>query len=120
MGRVRIPVNLANGLTIFRILLIPVFMVFLLGLDLMPSDVSAAMAVAVFTIADLTATLEGYLARSRNAVTVLRQFLAQLTDTLLIAAARLSLVSVGRNPASLPPVTHAPRFAVFVRALVGR
>ncbi len=118
MARLRIPVNLANGLTICRILLIPVFMVFLLGLEVIPADVSAAMAVAVFVIAALTDTLDGYFARSRNAVTVLGQFLDPLADKLLISAALISLVSLGRISAGLAMVIISREFAVSGLRLV--
>lgn len=118
MARLRIPVNLANGLTIFRILLIPVFMVFLLGLEVIPADVSAAVAVAVFAIAALTDTLDGYFARSRNAVTVLGQFLDPLADKLLISAALISLVSLGRISAGLAMVIISREFAVTGLRLV--
>lgn len=114
----RIPVNLANGLTIFRILLIPVFMVFLLGLDVIPSNVSAALAVSVFVIAALTDTLDGYFARSRNAVTVLGQFLDPLADKLLISAALISLVSLDRISAWIAMVIIAREFAVSGLRLV--
>ncbi len=114
----RIPVNLANGLTIFRILLIPVFMVFLLGLDVIPPEVSAALAVAVFAVAAVTDTLDGYFARSRNAVTVLGQFLDPLADKLLISAALISLVSLDRLSAWLAMVIIAREFAVSGLRLV--
>lgn len=114
----RIPVNLANGLTIFRILLIPVFMVFLLGLDVVPSWLSAGIAVVIFVIAALTDTLDGYFARSRNAVTVLGQFLDPLADKLLISAALISLLSLERISAWIAMVIIAREFAVTGLRLV--
>ena len=118
MARLRLPVNLANGLTIFRILLIPVFMAFLLGLEQIPSDVRDAGAVAVFAVAAVTDTLDGYFARSRNAVTVLGQFLDPLADKLLISAALVSLVSLDRISAWLAMVIIAREFAVSGLRLV--
>ena len=110
--RWRLPVNLANGLTIFRILLIPVFMVFLLGLEVIPSWLSAGVAVFIFVVAALTDTLDGYVARSRNAVTVFGQFLDPLADKLLISAALISLLSLGRISAWIAMVIIAREFAV--------
>jgi len=107
-----LPVNLANGLTIFRILLIPVFMVFLLGLEVIPSWLSAGVAVFIFVVAALTDTLDGYVARSRNAVTVFGQFLDPLADKLLISAALISLLSLGRISAWIAMVIIAREFAV--------
>jgi len=115
--RLRLPVNLANGLTIFRILLIPVFMVFLLG-DVIPADISSVLAVGVFAIAALTDTLDGYFARSRNAVTVLGQFLDPLADKLLISAALISLVSLDRISAWIAMVIISREFAVSGLRLV--
>lgn len=114
----RIPVNLANGLTILRILLIPVFMVFMLGLDIIPSWLSASIAAGIFVIAALTDTLDGYVARSRNAVTVLGQFLDPLADKLLISAALISLLSLGRISAWIAMVIIAREFAVTGLRLV--
>lgn len=116
--RWRVPVNLANSLTILRILLIPVFMVFMLGLEIIPSWLSASIAVGIFVIAALTDTLDGYVARSRNAVTVLGQFLDPLADKLLISAALISLLSLGRISAWIAMVIIAREFAVTGLRLV--
>lgn len=104
------PVNLANGLTIFRILLIPVFMVFLLEFELLPY--SDAIAVVIFVIAALTDTLDGYFARSRNAVTVLGQFLDPVADKLLISAALVSLVALDRISAWIAMIIISREIAV--------
>lgn len=114
--RFHLPVNLANALTILRILLIPVFMAFLLGSDDIPY--SSALAVAVFVIASLTDTLDGYFARSRNAVTVLGKFLDPLADKLLISAALVSLVQLDRLSAWIAMVIISREFAVSGLRLV--
>lgn len=114
--RWRLPVNLANSLTIFRILLIPVFMVFLLEFQLVPY--SAAIAVAIFVLAAVTDTLDGYFARSRNAVTVFGQFLDPVADKLLISAALISLVSLGRISAWIAMLIIAREFSVSGLRLV--
>ncbi len=111
-----VPVTLANALTIFRILLIPVFMVFLLEFELVPY--SAAVAAGIFVAAAVTDTLDGYFARTRNAVTVLGQFLDPLADKLLISAALISLVSLGRISAWLAMVIIAREFSVSGLRLV--
>lgn len=112
----RVPVTLANGLTIIRILLIPVFMAFLLGLSVIPyrDDI----AVGIFVAAALTDTLDGYFARSRNAVTVLGKLLDPLADKLLISAALVSLVELGRVPAWIAMVIISREFAVSGLRLV--
>lgn len=116
----KLPVTLANGITIFRILLIPVFMVFLLEYELLPygPTIGPAVAVVIFTIAALTDTLDGYFARSRNAVTVLGQFLDPLADKLLISAALISLVKLDRISAWIAMVIISREFAVSGLRLV--
>ncbi|MHB0867076.1 MAG: CDP-diacylglycerol--glycerol-3-phosphate 3-phosphatidyltransferase [Thermoleophilia bacterium] len=115
-GSIKVPLTLANGLTIFRILLIPVFMVFMLGLEVIPDR--AAIAVVIFVIAALTDTLDGYFARSRNAVTVMGQFLDPLADKLLISAALVSLVELNRISAWIAMVIISREFAVSGLRLV--
>lgn len=115
-SRLRLPVNLANGLTILRIMLIPVFMVFLLEFQLIPY--SAAIAVAIFVLAAVTDTLDGYFARSRNAVTVFGQFLDPLADKLLISAALISLVSLDRISAWIAMLIISREFSVSGLRLV--
>jgi CDP-diacylglycerol--glycerol-3-phosphate 3-phosphatidyltransferase len=105
-----LPVTLANGLTIFRILLIPVFMFFLLEMeDIAYSDV---MAAGVFAAASLTDTLDGYFARSRDAVTTLGQFLDPVADKLLVSAALVSLVAIDRVSAWIAMVIISREIAV--------
>lgn len=109
-GGWKVPLTLANAITIFRILLIPVFMVFLLGLEVIPYR--EAIAVAIFVVAAVTDTLDGYFARSRNAVTVMGQFLDPLADKLLISAALVSLVELDRISAWIAMVIISREFAV--------
>lgn len=110
------PVTLANGLTIFRILLIPIFMFFLLELeDVAYSDV---MAAGVFAAASLTDTLDGYFARSRDAVTTLGQFLDPVADKLLVAAALVSLVALDRVSAWIAMIIISREMAVTGLRLV--
>lgn len=82
--------NLANKLTIIRILMIPVFMVFILS-NIPYGDWFAAL---VFSIAALTDGLDGYIARSRKEVTNFGRFLDPVADKLLISAALISLVDL--------------------------
>lgn len=109
-GEDAFPLTLANGITIFRILLIPVFMVFLLGLEVIPYR--EAIAVTIFVVAAVTDKLDGYFARSRNAVTVMGQFLDPLADKLLISAALVSLLELGRISAWIVMVIISREFAV--------
>ena len=113
----RSQLNLANAITIGRILLIPVFLVVLLsGLPEPYADIGAA---AVFILAAATDKLDGYVARRRQSITTLGQFLDPLADKLLIAAALIALVSQGRVPAWVAMVIIGREIAVSVLRVVG-
>lgn len=83
--------NLANKITVFRIFLIPLFMIFLF-LDI---PFNRYIAASIFLLAALTDTLDGYIARSRNQITVFGKFADPLADKLLVSAALISLVELG-------------------------
>ncbi|HJW75869.1 MAG TPA: CDP-diacylglycerol--glycerol-3-phosphate 3-phosphatidyltransferase [Thermoleophilia bacterium] len=100
--------NAANAITIARILLVPVFVVLLF----VNVPYGEFVAIAVFSIAAATDKLDGYLARSRNSITVLGQFLDPLADKLLISAALISLVALDRLPAWVAMVIIAREMAV--------
>ena len=100
--------NLANKLTIIRIFLVPVFMFFLF-LDISNADYIAA---GIFIIAALTDTLDGYIARSRNQITSFGKFMDPLADKLLVSAALISLVEMGKLSAWVVVVIIAREFAI--------
>jgi CDP-diacylglycerol---glycerol-3-phosphate 3-phosphatidyltransferase len=109
--------NLANAITIARILLIPVFLVLLLsGIPQPYGDIAAA---AVFILAAATDKLDGYVARRNEQVTTLGQFLDPLADKLLIAAALIALVSQGRIAAWVAMLIIGREIAVSVLRIVG-
>ena len=102
------PLNLPNALTLLRILAVPVVVVALLG----ETPNGDALAAAVFALAALTDGLDGYFARSRDAVTTFGKLMDPLADKLLIAAALVSLVSLDRLAAWVAMVIIAREFAV--------
>jgi CDP-diacylglycerol--glycerol-3-phosphate 3-phosphatidyltransferase len=109
--------NLANTITISRILLIPVFLVLLLsGIPAPYGDIAAA---AVFILAAATDKLDGYVARRSKQITTLGQFLDPLADKLLIAAALIALVSQGRIAAWVAMLIIGREVAVSVLRIVG-
>jgi len=109
--------NLANVITISRILLIPVFLVLLLsGIPEPYGDIAAA---AVFILAAATDKLDGYVARRSKQITTLGQFLDPLADKLLIAAALIALVSQGRIAAWVAMLIIGREVAVSVLRIVG-
>jgi CDP-diacylglycerol---glycerol-3-phosphate 3-phosphatidyltransferase len=109
--------NLANAITIARILLIPVFLVVLLsGIPEPYADIGAA---CVFVLAAASDKLDGYIARKRQSITTLGQFLDPLADKLLIAAALIALVAQDRVPAWVAMVIIGREVAVSVLRSVG-
>jgi CDP-diacylglycerol--glycerol-3-phosphate 3-phosphatidyltransferase len=102
------PINLPNVLTMLRILAVPVIVVALL--DETPNG--DALAAGVFALAALTDGLDGYFARSRNAITTFGKLMDPLADKLLIVAALVSLVSLDRLAAWVAMVIIARELAV--------
>ena len=102
------PLNLPNALTLLRILAVPVVVVALLG----ETPNGDALAAGVFALAALTDGLDGYFARSRDAVTNFGKLMDPIADKLLIAAALVSLVSLDRLAAWVAMVIIAREFAV--------
>jgi CDP-diacylglycerol--glycerol-3-phosphate 3-phosphatidyltransferase len=104
------PLNLPNALTLLRILAVPVVVVALL--DETPNG--DALAAAVFALAALTDGLDGYFARSREAVTTFGKLMDPLADKLLITGALISLVSLNRLDAWVAMVIIAREVAVTI------
>ncbi|HET6570250.1 MAG TPA: CDP-diacylglycerol--glycerol-3-phosphate 3-phosphatidyltransferase [Solirubrobacterales bacterium] len=102
------PLNLANTLTMLRILAVPVVVVALLG----ETPNGDALAAAVFALAAATDGLDGYFARSRGAITTFGKLMDPLADKLLITAALVSLVSLDRLQAWVAMVIIAREIAV--------
>jgi CDP-diacylglycerol--glycerol-3-phosphate 3-phosphatidyltransferase len=119
--------NLANRITLARIFLVPVVMIFLLvrfddfgsvkvgGVQITYSEMIAAL---IFIVAAATDGLDGYIARSRKMVTNLGKFLDPLADKLLISAALISLVEMQRLDAWIAVVIISREFAVTGLRLV--
>ena len=84
--------NTPNKLTILRVVLIPVFMLFTLY-PVVPY--SNFIALGVFVLAFLTDTLDGYLARKNGQVTNFGKIMDPLADKLLVTAALVCLATAG-------------------------
>lgn len=84
--------NLPNLLTLGRILLIPIFVWFTYEADPLHSFYAAAL----FTVAAVTDVVDGWLARKWNLVTVVGKLLDPLADKLIVMAALVMMVRLGR------------------------
>ena len=87
--------NLPNALSLVRILSIPM----LILLCMWPWRWAGILAAVVFALASITDFLDGYLARKLGRVTVLGKFLDPVADKLLVSAALIMLIPMGRAPA---------------------
>lgn len=101
--------NLPNKLTLFRVILIPFFVFFLLT-DMAPG--SKWIALAIFIVASLTDLLDGKIARKYNLVTNFGKFMDPLADKLLVCSAMICLVSLGRLSAWIVIVIIAREFII--------
>ncbi|MDA2934166.1 CDP-diacylglycerol--glycerol-3-phosphate 3-phosphatidyltransferase [Acidobacteria bacterium AH-259-D05] len=101
--------NLPNALTLSRIFLIPLLVVFLLTGRLAEREV---WGLIVFITAALTDYLDGYLARKRQQVTTLGKLLDPIADKLLISSALVSLVALEVAPAWMVVIIIGREFAV--------
>ncbi len=101
--------NLANKLTLFRVILVPVFLVFM-GIEAIP--LRYLWALAVFGIASLTDMLDGKVARKYNMITDFGKFLDPLADKVLVAAALVCFVEEGWTHAWVVAVILMREFAV--------
>ena len=101
--------NLPNKLTIFRVILIPFFIVFLL-VPITPVD--KWIAPAIFIIASLTDLLDGKIARKYNLVTNFGKFMDPLADKLLVCSALICLIELERIPSWMVIVIIAREFII--------
>ena len=102
--------NTPNKLTILRVIMIPFFVLFML----VPigGDVHKWVALALFIIASLTDTLDGYLARRDNLVTNFGKFMDPLADKLLVCAAMICLIEVGKLPSWIVIIIISREFII--------
>lgn len=97
--------NLANKITIARMLLIPLFILFFAEYPLWLTENSGFfgfiqvygiyIALGIFLLASATDKLDGYIARKYNQITNLGKLLDPLADKLLISVALIMMVQSG-------------------------
>lgn len=107
--------NLANKLTLFRIVLVPIMVLIpylnLKG-DFFGLPYTFFFMEIVFIVASITDKLDGYIARSKNQVTTFGKFLDPLADKILVLTALVLLVELKKIPAWIPVIVLAREFLV--------
>ena len=98
--------TLANRITLFRILLIPAFVV----VFYLPFDWRYPVSALIFALAGITDWLDGYVARKYEQTTAFGAFLDPVADKLMVAVALVLLVQ--KHPSAW--------FAVPAAVIVGR
>lgn len=113
--------NLANKLTIFRIILVPIMVIIpFLGIQGSWNYIPYEWIIIdlIFIIASITDKLDGTIARKRNEITTFGKFLDPIADKILVLAAMIMLVEAGRLPAWIPIIVLFREFIVSGYRLV--
>ncbi len=113
--------NLANKLTILRILLVPIMVIipfFNIQGEVLGIPITYLIVDVIFIIAAITDKLDGYIARSRNQITTFGKFLDPIADKIVVITAMVMLVEWGHLPAWIPIVVILREFIVSGYRLV--
>ena len=101
--------NLPNKITIFRVFMIPIFLVFML---VEPINYGSYIAAGIFIFAALTDLLDGYIARKNNLITNFGKFMDPIADKLLVSSALICLVELDLIPSWVVIVIIAREFII--------
>lgn len=84
--------NLPNKLSLFRIILVPIFM-FFIACPILGDFLSRIVAAAIFAIASLTDMIDGKIARKYNLITNFGKFIDPLADKFLVFGALITMLA---------------------------
>ena len=103
--------NLPNKLTIFRVILIPVFIIALMS-GIIPEPVNRYVGVVIFCVASFTDYLDGHISRKYNLVTNFGKFMDPLADKLLVSSALICMIELGFLPAWIVIIIISREFII--------
>lgn len=100
--------NLANKLTLFRIILVPFFVAAILK----DTNFGYSWALIIFAAASVTDFFDGYIARKFNMITPFGKFLDPIADKILVVSALICFVGLGWTSAWVVALIIAREFIV--------
>ena len=107
--------NLANKLTIFRIILVFIILIipfFNIQGDILGIPITFFIIDVIFIIASITDKLDGYIARSRNQITTFGKFLDPIADKILVIISMMLLIEFGKIPSWITAIIIMREFIV--------
>lgn len=107
--------NLANKLTILRIILVPIMVIIAyIGIpgEVLSIPITYILINLIFIMASITDKLDGHIARKRNEITTFGKFADPLADKILVLAAMMLLVEFDKLPAWIPIIVITREFVV--------
>ena len=103
-------INLANQITLYRLLAAPLFMVFFN----LAETWTKVVALIILLFAIVTDLLDGYIARKYNIVTTMGKLLDPIADKLIVSTAMIMMIPIGRIPAWIVAIIIAIRLAMGI------
>ncbi len=103
--------NIANKLTLTRLILVPFFLV---SIYFEKGGLVLPVSAAIFAVASFTDFLDGYLARKYNLITDFGKFMDPLADKVLVAAALAVLVELSLIPAWMIVIIISREYAISI------
>jgi len=102
--------NLANKVTIMRVIMIPVFIFIFISKCF--GELTDIISLSIFVFISITDFIDGYIARKYNMVTNFGKFVDPLADKLLVASALICLLEYGRISGLVVVIIIAREFII--------